>query len=67
MVDSELVDKDDRLLKFVKDRARIDAPLKRLTTTLDVAKGVIFLASTDAKFITGVNLRIDGGLMFNAL
>lgn len=66
MVDSEILPSDG-LINYVKNRAKIDTPLKRLTKTVDVAKGVIFLASSDAKFITGVNLRIDGGLMFTML
>ncbi|CAG2183718.1 unnamed protein product, partial [Oppiella nova] len=36
-------------------------PLKRVADPLDVAKGVVFLASDDASFITGANLVIDGG------
>ncbi|CAG2116213.1 unnamed protein product [Medioppia subpectinata] len=40
-------------------------PLRRLGEPLDVAKGVAFLASTDAQFITGTNLVIDGGLVYN--
>ncbi|CAG2164991.1 unnamed protein product [Oppiella nova] len=38
-------------------------PLKRIGQPLDIAKGVAFLASTDAQFITGANLVIDGGLV----
>ena len=33
---------------------------------LDVATGYVFLASSDAKFITGVNLVIDGGYHFDS-
>lgn len=39
-------------------------PLKRIGSSLDVAKGVAFLASSDAEFITGANLVIDGGAMY---
>jgi len=41
------------------------APLRRVGEPLDIAKGVVFLSSTDAQFITGANLVIDGGLMYN--
>ncbi|XP_054152511.1 3-oxoacyl-[acyl-carrier-protein] reductase FabG-like [Oppia nitens] len=41
-------------------------PLKRMGHPLDVAKGVIFLASSEANFITGANLYIDGGLVANS-
>ena len=36
-------------------------PLKRLATAEDVANAVLFLASSEASMITGVNLPIDGG------
>ncbi|CAG2105482.1 unnamed protein product [Medioppia subpectinata] len=41
-------------------------PLARLGQPLDVAKAVIFLASTDAQFITGASIIVDGGVVFNA-
>ena len=47
------------------DRAITGTPLKRLGQPLDIAKGVAFLASSDAKFITGANLVIDGGIVYN--
>ncbi|MBP5160621.1 MAG: SDR family oxidoreductase [Alphaproteobacteria bacterium] len=37
-------------------------PLKRLATPEDVAKVVMFLASEDANYLTGVVLPIDGGV-----
>jgi len=37
-------------------------PMKRLGESEEVAKGVIFLASDDASYITGVELNIDGGM-----
>ena len=40
-------------------------PLGRIGQPIDIAKGVVFLASTDAQFITGHNLVIDGGLKYN--
>ncbi len=36
-------------------------PLGRLTDTMDVANAALFLASDEGKFITGVNLEVDGG------
>jgi len=36
-------------------------PLGRLGTPEDIAKAVVFLASDDASFITGIELFIDGG------
>ncbi len=37
-------------------------PLKRLCAAEDVANAALFLASEEAAMITGVNLRVDGGL-----
>jgi NAD(P)-dependent dehydrogenase (short-subunit alcohol dehydrogenase family) len=36
--------------------------LCRVGKTTEVAKAAVFLASDDASFITGVNLRVDGGM-----
>lgn len=38
-----------------------NVPLGRLTDPTDVANTTAFLASDEGKFITGVNLEIDGG------
>ena len=37
------------------------APLKRIASTQEIAHAVLYLASDDARFITGVSLPIDGG------
>jgi 3-oxoacyl-[acyl-carrier protein] reductase len=39
------------------------APLQRLGTPADVADAVLFLASTGARWITGANLVVDGGVL----
>jgi NAD(P)-dependent dehydrogenase (short-subunit alcohol dehydrogenase family) len=36
-------------------------PLGRLTEVEDVANAVLFLSSDEGKFLTGVNLDVDGG------
>jgi 3alpha(or 20beta)-hydroxysteroid dehydrogenase len=36
--------------------------MKRLGESEEVARGVIFLASEEASYITGVELNIDGGM-----
>lgn len=38
-------------------------PLGRLAVPIDIAKGILFLSSTDASFITGTILNIDGGFL----
>ena len=35
--------------------------MKRVGSSEEVAKAVIFLASDDASYITGVELNVDGG------
>ena len=37
-------------------------PMKRIGQPEDVARVILFLASDDAGFVTGVNLPVDGGL-----
>jgi NAD(P)-dependent dehydrogenase (short-subunit alcohol dehydrogenase family) len=37
-------------------------PMKRMGTVQEVAKAVLFLASDDASYITGVELNVDGGM-----
>ncbi len=39
-----------------------EVPLGRLATVDDVARAVLFLASDESSFITGVSLPVDGGL-----
>jgi NAD(P)-dependent dehydrogenase (short-subunit alcohol dehydrogenase family) len=36
-------------------------PISRLGTVTDIAKGIVFLASDDAGFMTGAGLVVDGG------
>jgi NAD(P)-dependent dehydrogenase (short-subunit alcohol dehydrogenase family) len=59
---------DTRAREFGKTRAEIEAqrdaqvPLRRkMGTGWDVANAALFLASDEAKFITGVTLPVDGG------
>jgi NAD(P)-dependent dehydrogenase (short-subunit alcohol dehydrogenase family) len=37
-------------------------PIGRIGTPTDIAKGIVFLASDDAAFMTGAGLVIDGGI-----
>src|SRR5947209_9652741 len=48
--------------KQLADGFAAQVPMKRLGSSEEVAKGVIFLASDDASYITGVELNIDGGM-----
>ena len=47
----------------LKKKERLDEiPLGRLASKADIANAVLFLASDEASFITGVALPVDGGL-----
>jgi len=46
----------------VEREAIEEAPLKRVATPEEIAKAVAYLASHDARFITGIALPIDGGM-----
>ena len=43
------------------DMLRDETPLEAIGTVEDAAKAAVFLASQDAKFITGEVLRVNGG------
>ncbi len=49
---------NDAVLARFKDRI----PLGRVAEPEDIAAVIAFLASDDARFVTGVNLPVDGGL-----
>lgn len=44
------------------DERRDSVPLKRYGTSEEVAATIAFLASEGAAYITGHNLRVDGGV-----
>ena len=47
----------------VMERAVRRTPWPRLGRPLDVANAILFLASSDASFVTGTQLMVDGGWM----
>ncbi len=56
--------------KLLSDPAKLKAllgniPLKRLGKPVDVAGVAAFLASSDADYITGTTIFVDGGLLWN--
>jgi NAD(P)-dependent dehydrogenase (short-subunit alcohol dehydrogenase family) len=50
-------------LETLRQHARERVPLGRRGDAWDVAHAALFLASDDAKYITGTELLVDGGLM----
>lgn len=45
------------------DERRASVPMKRYGRSEEIAATIAFLASDDAGYITGQNIRVDGGLM----
>ena len=45
----------------LRERFRSSVPLGRLSTPRDIADAVLYLASDEASFLTGVALEVDGG------
>ncbi len=44
------------------ERRMIDyAPMKRIATPAEISQAVLYLASSEARFVTGAALPIDGG------
>ena len=51
----------DKLPEELRKQLVTTIPLGRLTEPRDVAAAVLFLASDEAEFLTGVCLPVDGG------
>lgn len=49
----------------VREQILRQTPMGRIATPVDVAGAVLLLASTEAAFITGQLLHVDGGLVMN--
>ena len=58
-----VIDTDMMAAFSEEDKAALaeETPLGRIGTPEDVAAAVVFLASSDAAFITGQTLGVDGG------
>jgi NAD(P)-dependent dehydrogenase (short-subunit alcohol dehydrogenase family) len=60
-VDTEIVPDDDPKTTDADDRTDKSTPLGRAADPADVAGPYLFLASDDARFVTGEMLYVDGG------
>lgn len=49
----------EKIIEAMKART----PLRRMGETVDIANAYLFLASDEARFITGTVLRVDGGIV----
>lgn len=54
-----------RMLSDPKRRAEVEAqiPLRRVAQPIDIARAALFLVSDEAAYVTGINLRVDGGML----
>lgn len=55
-------DMTDKLNEKQKEALTTQIPLKKIGNGIDVAKAVLFFASTDSDYVTGQVLSVDGGL-----
>ncbi len=49
-------------IEEIIDQMRARSPLKRLPGPMDIARIVIFLMSSDADYVTGTSIDVDGGI-----
>lgn len=56
-------DMTDTLSEKIKDTSLVGIPLKRFGSAEDVANLVAFLSSSDADYITGQVINVDGGML----
>jgi len=54
---------DEETVKTMMDAIVDNIPLKQMGTSEDVAKMVAYLSSDAAKFITGADFIMDGGMV----
>ena len=47
--------------KYIEEEMASQVPLKRIAEPDEVANAVLFLASSKASYINGINLPVDGG------
>jgi len=53
--------------KTIRDKVESQTPMRRYGTPEEVAAVIAFLCSEDARFVTGHDLRVDGGLTATAI
>jgi citronellol/citronellal dehydrogenase len=52
---------DQTVIKGIMQKAKDGTPLQRIGNEAEVSAAIVYLLSPAASFITGVNLRVDGG------
>jgi NAD(P)-dependent dehydrogenase (short-subunit alcohol dehydrogenase family) len=48
---------------WIEDRFRTTIPMGRMGKPEEIAAAAAFLASEESRFITGIDLPVDGGLV----
>jgi NAD(P)-dependent dehydrogenase (short-subunit alcohol dehydrogenase family) len=54
---------DEKAVDGLRKMMIANTPMKRMGTPEEIARAVLFLASGEASFITGVDLFVDGGVI----
>jgi len=54
-------DREKRMAEIAQD-----IPMKKMGTSEDVANAILYLASDDSKYVTGIELSVDGGILAGA-
>jgi NAD(P)-dependent dehydrogenase (short-subunit alcohol dehydrogenase family) len=57
----------DQIERFGREQFTEWVPLKSLGTIADIASAVVFLASDDARYISGTTITIDGAYSLNTV
>jgi NAD(P)-dependent dehydrogenase (short-subunit alcohol dehydrogenase family) len=63
-IDTDIMRKvgmSDEMIVTMNTKARTQIPMGRVGTGEDIPRSVLFLASEDAGYVTGVELTVDGG------
>ena len=63
-IDTDIMRKvgmSEEMIEQMNKQAKTQIPMGRIGTSEDVAKTVLFLASNDASYVTGIELAVDGG------
>ena len=55
------LDKEEEI-EYIKEQMKSQIPLGEFGSVQDIANAVVFLASDEAKYITGQTLHVDGGM-----
>ena len=48
-------------MKEIEDEMKAEVPMGRFADPSEIAAAVVFLASPEASYITGINIPVDGG------